>query len=68
MKMRRSEKNPLLTPQDIAPSQPGWKVDCVFNAGVCTHQDETILLLRVAESVKSNDDGYLIVPLLGFVE
>lgn len=64
MKMIRSDKNPLLTPADVVPSQPGWKVDCVFNAGVCAYQGETLLLLRVAESVISTDTNCLEVPLL----
>lgn len=42
----------LITPKDLIPSQAELQVDCVFNAGVCTLGEETILLLRVAESPK----------------
>jgi len=40
----------LIKPKDVIPSREDLQVDCVFNAGVTTLQDEIILLLRVAES------------------
>jgi len=64
MKIVRSPANPLITPNDVTPSRPGMKVECVFNAGVTRWGDEIILLLRVAESVLSADPDELIVPLL----
>jgi beta-1,2-mannobiose phosphorylase / 1,2-beta-oligomannan phosphorylase len=56
--------NPLITPADVRPSRPDWKVDCAFNAGVAQVGDETIMLLRVAESVARADEGTTCVPLL----
>lgn len=62
--MQRHSKNPLITPADLIPSRPGWKVDCVFNAGVTEMNGEIILLVWVAESVISHDPQQAIVPLL----
>jgi len=46
---RRFPENPLLRPQDIAPSRPGLKVECLLNPGVFRFRDRSWLLLRVAE-------------------
>ena len=46
---RRLENNPILTPADVAPSQPGLEVVSVFNAAAARRGDEILLLLRVAE-------------------
>ena len=62
--LRRWPGNPLITPEDVRPSRPDWKVDCVFNAGVAQAGGETIMLLRVAESVARADEGTICVPLL----
>ena len=56
--------NPLMAPEDVRPSRPDWKVDCTFNAGVVQIGDETIMLVRVAESVADAEPGELRVPLL----
>lgn len=62
--IKRSLNNPLIRPEDITPSSPGFKVDGVFNCGVCRFQDEIILACRVAESVQSDDPDKIIVPLV----
>lgn len=62
--MERHSKNPLITPADVKPSRPGWKVDCVFNAGVAEVNGDILLLVRVAESINSTDPGKIVVPLL----
>lgn len=62
--LKRSPANPLITPELVRPSRPDWKVDCTFNAGVVQAGDETIMLLRVAESVVGAEPGVLRVPLL----
>lgn len=62
--LRRWPGNPLITPEDVSPSRPDWKVDCVFNAGVVQSGLETIMLLRIAESVARVDEGTVCVPLL----
>lgn len=41
--------NPLLRPDDIAPSHPGLKVECLLNPAAFEFEGRTWLLLRVAE-------------------
>ena len=62
--IKRSIKNPLISPADIKPTRPDFKVECVFNAGVVKYKRETILLLRVAESAISSDENILKIPHL----
>ncbi|SOB87691.1 Predicted glycosyl hydrolase, GH43/DUF377 family [Sphingomonas guangdongensis] len=62
--LRRFPGNPLITPEQVRPSRPDWRVDCAFNAGVAQAGGETIMLLRVAESVPVADAGTVCVPLL----
>jgi len=45
----RAPGNPLLTPEDVAPSRPDFEVIGVFNPAVLVDDGETALLLRVAE-------------------
>ena len=45
----RLADNPLITPADIAPSQPGMEVISTINAGAARVGDEVVLMLRVAE-------------------
>ena len=54
MNVYRYPENPLITPADVPPSRDGLEVVCVFNAGVARYEDETLLLMRVAERGKSN--------------
>ena len=53
---RRLKENPLLTAQDVTPSQPALEVVSVFNAATAVVGDEIILLLRVAERPRSDID------------
>lgn len=46
---RRVANNPILTSQDVAPSQSALEVVSVFNAAAAKVGEETILLLRVGE-------------------
>lgn len=64
MKVKRHINNPIITTTDVKPSHPGFHVDCVFNAAATEYEGETILLLRVAESVKSTDENEMKFPLL----
>ena len=52
--VERFSENPVVTPKMVPPSRPDFEVLCAFNAGVATYQDETILLLRVAERAHSD--------------
>ncbi len=70
----RKEKNapdirrlpgPLLTPETVKPSRPDFKVDGIFNCGAVKIGGETLLLCRVAESVRTGEDGVVGIPLAG---
>ncbi|MEP9402184.1 glycoside hydrolase family 130 protein [Sphingomonas sp. VNH70] len=62
--LKRSPRNPIVTPEQVRPSRPGWQVDGTFNAGVVRFGEETILLVRVAESIVATGPGELHVPVL----
>ncbi|MDQ0249533.1 putative GH43/DUF377 family glycosyl hydrolase [Sphingomonas kyeonggiensis] len=62
--LKRWPDNPILAPEDVRPSRPDWKVDCTFNAGVARMGGETIMLVRIAESVAHAGAGEVRVPLL----
>lgn len=47
--MRRQANNPIVSPQDITPSIPSMKVECLLNPGVFRFAGKTWLLVRVAE-------------------
>lgn len=64
MAVLRSNKNPIITPQDVKPSRDDFEVICAFNAGVTRVGDETILLLRVAERPINTDPGVYLSPYL----
>lgn len=49
MKLDRLDNNPLLTPNDLAPTQPGLEVMCTLNPGAVRHDGKTLLLVRVGE-------------------
>ncbi|WP_317913837.1 glycoside hydrolase family 130 protein [Carnobacterium maltaromaticum] len=49
MKINRYDENPLITPGDVEPLHPNFEVIGAFNAGVAHYNNETLLLLRVAE-------------------
>lgn len=60
----REAANPLVTPDMVKPSLPGFRVVCTFNAGVAQHAGETLLLLRVAEKPPQAPAGFVNVPVL----
>ena len=62
--MKRCEKNPLIVPGDVKPTRCDFKVDGAFNAGVTRYKDEILLLLRVAESIISENPDIIKVPLI----
>lgn len=64
IKIRRHPENPLIFPGDIKPSREGFRVEGVFNAGATLYEGEVILLLRVAESVISNETGKVRIPVV----
>ncbi len=59
----RFQQNPIIATKDIAPSQPGWVVECVLNPGVFQFEGKTWLLLRVAER-PVQQEGKISLPIL----
>jgi predicted GH43/DUF377 family glycosyl hydrolase/glycosyltransferase involved in cell wall biosynthesis len=45
----RLKSNPLITPEQVEPSQPGFEVISTINPGVATVGKQTVLLVRVVE-------------------
>lgn len=62
--LKRCKYNPLLTPEDVTPSDPRFQVDGIFNCGVAQYREEIILLCRVAESVKQTDENKIEIPVV----
>jgi predicted GH43/DUF377 family glycosyl hydrolase len=63
MNVYRYEENPLVTPEKVKPYHHQFEVIGAFNAGVTTYQDETIMLLRVAERPISEDPNVVKAPI-----
>ncbi|MDP9329973.1 MAG: glycosyltransferase [Actinomycetota bacterium] len=64
----RLPENPLITPADIAPSQPGFEVISTINPGVARFGKEIVLLVRVAERPRLDatpTDGAAMIDLTG---
>ena len=59
--MRRLPDNPIITPEMVRPSAPGFRVRGAFNPGAVRFDDEILLLLRVAEDCPA-DEGFVSVP------
>ena len=49
MKLKRLDTNPLLSPDDLAPTVEGLEVLCTFNPGAVKFNDEILLLVRVGQ-------------------
>jgi predicted GH43/DUF377 family glycosyl hydrolase len=60
--MRRHPANPLITPQQVPPSAPGYRVRGAFNPAATRLDDEVILALRVAEDCPARA-GHAAVPV-----
>src|SRR6185436_8647450 len=63
--MRRHPDNPLITPDMVRPSAPGFRVCGVFNPAATRFGDEILLLLRVAEDCEAGADE-VAVPRVRF--
>ncbi len=64
MLVERFAENPLITPEDVPPSRPDYEVIGTFNAGAVEYNDETLLLLRVAERPCDKPADVQIAPIL----
>ena len=65
--MHRHPANPLITPADVPPSDPGFVVKGAFNPAACEYDGRILLLLRVAEGVVAAP-GRVAVPTVKFTE
>jgi len=63
--MKRHPGNPLITPEMVRPSAPGFRVCGVFNPAATRFGDEIVLLLRVAEDCEAEADE-VAVPRVRF--
>jgi predicted GH43/DUF377 family glycosyl hydrolase len=61
---RRHPGNPLVTPSQIRPSQPGYEIIGTFNAGVAQRHGEVVMLLRVAERPQNTDPQWILCPYI----
>jgi predicted GH43/DUF377 family glycosyl hydrolase len=52
MIVRRFDENPIIAPEDVPPSRPGFEVVCAFNCAAIRVGDEVLLLVRAAERPK----------------
>jgi predicted GH43/DUF377 family glycosyl hydrolase len=59
----RAASNPILTAAMVLPSRPDFQVVGVFNPGVVRVGDETVLLLRVAESPRDIPADEIAAPI-----
>lgn len=57
----RKPENPIIHPRDIEPSLAECQVHGVYNPGAVLFHGETILLLRVEQSCKS-EKGFILLP------
>ncbi|MGE5593918.1 MAG: glycoside hydrolase family 130 protein [Betaproteobacteria bacterium] len=64
MEATRYKHNPIIRPDDVAPSSEALKVVGVFNPAVAQVGEETILLMRVAEAARETDPRYVSVPVV----
>ena len=65
--MQRCPDNPLVRPDMVKPSAPGYRVKGAFNAGAVRYRGEVILLLRVAETCEASL-GEMAVPIVTFAD
>ena len=63
MSIIRSNYNPIISPSDVSPSKENMEVIGVFNAGVAKHNNDIILILRVAERPINNDPECYLTPV-----
>jgi len=65
----RHENNPIITVEDVKPSDTGWNVEYVMNAGCYRVDGEVLLLLRVAETpIQDVDPNIFLAPYFSEAE
>lgn len=64
VRVTRFPENPLITPEQVTPSEPGWQVVGTFNPGATLHHGEVVLLVRVAERPRAGNPEEVVAPVL----
>ncbi|MHC5082660.1 MAG: glycoside hydrolase family 130 protein [Planctomycetota bacterium] len=64
MLVERFAENPLIKPSDVPPSRDDYQVVGAFNAAATIHNDEILLLMRVAERPIDKADDEQVAPIL----
>jgi predicted GH43/DUF377 family glycosyl hydrolase len=64
MLIERFAENPLIRPDDVLPSRPDYEVVGAFNAGATVYNNQTLLLLRIAERPKDISGDEEVAPIL----
>lgn len=64
MLIQRFAENPLIVPADVKPSRDDYEVIGSFNAGATVYNNQTILLLRIAERPKNRSQKEQLAPIL----
>lgn len=64
MHIIRAAMNPLISPAQVSPSSPDLRVISAFNAAAMAWGDETLLLLRVAETPAEVADDEVAIPVV----
>ncbi len=63
MNVHRAPENPIIIPEQLEPSRPGYSVVCVLNAGAAEVDGEVLLLLRVAEQPPQERQNVFLCPI-----
>jgi predicted GH43/DUF377 family glycosyl hydrolase len=58
----RHPANPLIRPSDVQPSRPDFEVIGTFNPGAVQFDEETVLLVRVAERPLADSTDWVLYP------
>lgn len=59
----RYAHNPILSPEDLCPSQPSMQIECLLNPGVFRYDGKVWMLVRVAER-PAQAEGEISFPVL----
>jgi len=66
MPLKRFAENPLISPEDVVPTQEGWEVLGAYNCGAFTYEGKVGLLVRVIERPVLDDPDKVAAPILDF--
>lgn len=64
MNVERFKENPIITPAHVKPSRDDFEVIGAFNAGVIKFNEQTLLLMRVAERPLEKNEDEELAPIL----